>query len=338
MRMITDPTRFVRRSMSHPSGWLAAILLVLLGAPPIHAQSSAMQRAVLQGQSAARDSAQKYYVDAARIAAEGRYGPAIAQLRKAMEFLPNEPQLKVDMAVLLMASGDKAGAVRELEPLAEQPSPYGPAVIQLGDFELGDGDTTAALAYYGKLTIGPDPFSPALLRMGDVAQAQGKRMDAARYYREATRTDSTFIEAWLSLGSVYVIMDRYAEGLRAFDRAVAVDPANNMAQELQRLAIQRKEEYDEGLATGKMRARIIVTETREDAARVRQMLANGADFIALATNHSIDPTAQVGGDLGFFAEGEMIPVFEQAVKQLNPGEISPVLNLPSGYGIILRVN
>lgn len=335
MHCIADSERYVWWSIIFLPVWL--IVGPFLAAP-VAAQPSIMQRAILQGQSAARDSAQKYYVRAAQSASEGRYGPAISDLRKAMEFLPNEHQLKVDMAVLLAASGDRAAAVRELEPVANKPDPYGPAVIQLGDFRLAEGDTAGATAHYLKLITGSDPFPPALLRMGDIAQDQGRREDAARSYRQAVRADSTFIEAWLSLGSLLVVMDRYTEALRAFDRAVQLDSLNELARRLRSLARQRRQDYDEGVAAGQMRARIIVAQTRQEAEDIRRRLVSGADFIALATKHSTDPTSEVGGDLGFFGEGEMIPVFEQAVRQLQPGQISPILQLPAGFAIIMRVN
>lgn len=335
MQTTVRPARSVWPGLPSLAGLFAALFL---SASPPGAQPSILQHAILQGQPAARDSAQKYYLNAARMASEGRYGPAVAELRRAMEFLPNEPQLKVDMAVLLSASGDPASAIRELEPLAERSNPYGPAVIQLGDFRLAEGDTTGALSYYYRLTTGQNAYPPALLRVGDVFQAQGKRADAIRYYRQAVRTDSSFIEGWLSLGSVLVVMDRYAEALEAFDRAIAIDPEGEATRELRRLALLRKEDHEEGMATGKMRARIIVTQTRQEAETVRQELLGGADFIALAMRHSVDQTAEVGGDLGFFGEGEMIPIFEQAVRQLSAGQISPILQLPTGFAIIVRVN
>lgn len=39
----------------------------------------------------------------------------------------------------------------------------------------------------------------------------------------------------------------------------------------------------------------------------------GADFATLAQQHGTDGTASVGGDLGWFTEGRMVPAFEQAV-------------------------
>jgi len=332
----TKARRYVWWGIACLLAYLSADLLI--GGSPANAQGSIMQRAVIQGQSVARDSAQACYLRAAQLAAAGRYAQAIAELRRAMEYLPNEPQLRVDMAVLLTASGDKEGAIRELQSLANQATPYPPAVIQLGDMRLAEGDSAGATSYYRRLISGANPYPPAFLRMGDIAQEQGKRAEAVRYYRQACQADSSFVEAWLSLGSILVIMDRHHEALAAFDRAVAIAPDEEMATELRRLAIQRKQDYEEGTAAGHMRARMIVARTLQEAQNLRQQVLAGADFIALAKRYSIDPTSEVGGDLGFFAEGELIPVFEQTVKALRPGQISEVVQLPSGYAIILRVN
>lgn len=53
-------------------------------------------------------------------------------------------------------------------------------------------------------------------------------------------------------------------------------------------------------------------------------LQKGADFAALAKEHSQDPrSAENGGDLGFFTKGRMVAEFEHAVEQLKkPGEWS----------------
>ncbi len=320
-----------------PMRWLLCGF-VLAALPGISTAQSLMQRAILQGQAAARDSAQAHYLNAARLAAEGKYGPAIETMRKAIEFLPNEPRLRSDLASLVLASGDKAGAVRELEALASQVPPYAPAVVQLGDLRLADGDTAGAVRAYQSVVGGVLPYALAYVRLGDVAQDQGKRAEAVRMYQQATSIDSTLVEAWLSLGSIFVIMDRYQDALNAFDRAVRLAPDDEVPNGLRALAQQRKQDYDEGIASGKMRARMILAPTREQAEQHRRQLLAGADFIALAHRLSSDPTSEVGGDLGFFGEGDLIPEFEQAVKALRPGQISPVIQLPSGYAVILRVN
>ncbi|MBI4518232.1 MAG: peptidylprolyl isomerase [Deltaproteobacteria bacterium] len=72
--------------------------------------------------------------------------------------------------------------------------------------------------------------------------------------------------------------------------------------------------------------------------RVQALLAEiqgGADFAALARQHSQDPaTAATGGDLGFFSRGTMEPAFEQAAFALKPGTVSSVVQTPYGFHLI----
>jgi len=65
--------------------------------------------------------------------------------------------------------------------------------------------------------------------------------------------------------------------------------------------------------------------------------ATSANFADLAAKNSQDPgSAKMGGKLGLFARGRMVPQFEQAVLALKPGEISPVIETQFGYHIIRR--
>lgn len=67
-------------------------------------------------------------------------------------------------------------------------------------------------------------------------------------------------------------------------------------------------------------------------------LRAGADFAALAREHSQDPgSAANGGDLGFFERGRMVAEFEQAAFSTPVGTISDPVKTPYGYHII-RVN
>ena len=52
-------------------------------------------------------------------------------------------------------------------------------------------------------------------------------------------------------------------------------------------------------------------------------LKGGADIVALVTRHSQDPSAsQNNGDLYYFTAGQMAPPFEDAVREMKPGEVS----------------
>lgn len=72
-------------------------------------------------------------------------------------------------------------------------------------------------------------------------------------------------------------------------------------------------------------------DAKKRAERVRNLVLNGQDFRTLAQKFSDLPSAADGGDLGVFEEDEMAPYMRNAVLKLNPGEISEVIETPSGY-------
>lgn len=82
-------------------------------------------------------------------------------------------------------------------------------------------------------------------------------------------------------------------------------------------------------------ARVAAATRRLEGLRVQ--LDAGADFAALAREHSEDAASTTrGGDLGFFARGQMVAPFEAAAFALEPGEVSPVVR--SSYGLhLIRV-
>lgn len=82
-------------------------------------------------------------------------------------------------------------------------------------------------------------------------------------------------------------------------------------------------------------ARHILVETEEEANNLLLQLKEGlTDFAELAKEKSVGPSAPSGGDLGFFAKGQMVKEFEDAAFSLEPGEISEVVQSQFGYHII----
>ena len=60
-------------------------------------------------------------------------------------------------------------------------------------------------------------------------------------------------------------------------------------------------------------ARHILVKTKNEAEKLKQQLAQGADFGQLAKKHSTCPSSKQGGSLGEFKKGEMVPAFDAVV-------------------------
>jgi len=77
-------------------------------------------------------------------------------------------------------------------------------------------------------------------------------------------------------------------------------------------------------------------EAQAQIAAIETQLQEGADFAALAREHSDCGSAAAGGDLGSFGRGQMVKAFEEAAFGLDVGGTSGVVETPFGYHIIHR--
>jgi NIMA-interacting peptidyl-prolyl cis-trans isomerase 1 len=91
---------------------------------------------------------------------------------------------------------------------------------------------------------------------------------------------------------------------------------------------------------GAMQALPNVTRTKEEAKaraeEVRGKLLAGAKMPDMARAYSDDSTGPRGGSLGGFGKGVMVQPFEDAVRALSAGGISPVVETPFGFHVIQR--
>lgn len=80
-----------------------------------------------------------------------------------------------------------------------------------------------------------------------------------------------------------------------------------------------------------VRARQIVVGSEEEGERILSQLRQGESFEGMARRFSLSPDSEEGGDLGFFARGEMPPEFEKVVFAIPEGQISDLVKSEYGY-------
>lgn len=70
---------------------------------------------------------------------------------------------------------------------------------------------------------------------------------------------------------------------------------------------------------------------------IRQKIIDGADFAEQAAAHSDCPSGKrMGGSLGWFSRGMMVPEFDKKVFSMNIGDISEAIETRFGYHIIKK--
>lgn len=84
------------------------------------------------------------------------------------------------------------------------------------------------------------------------------------------------------------------------------------------------------------RASHILVKDRALAQELLKKVKQGANFEALAREHSTCPSKSKGGDLGWFGEGKMVKPFEDAVKRMGVGSVSDLVSTQFGYHLIKK--
>lgn len=100
------------------------------------------------------------------------------------------------------------------------------------------------------------------------------------------------------------------------------------------LAAAYAEQYTSAEPEEEFNASHILVETEEEAKAIKEMLDGGADFAETAKEKSTGPSGPGGGSLGWFGKGMMVPTFEAAVLEMEPGSVSEPVKTQFGWHII----
>lgn len=81
-------------------------------------------------------------------------------------------------------------------------------------------------------------------------------------------------------------------------------------------------------------ARHILVTTEAECQALKDQIAGGADFAALAKAHSQCPSGQQGGELGSFGPGQMVPAFDKVVFSAPINEVQGPVKTQFGYHLL----
>ncbi len=82
------------------------------------------------------------------------------------------------------------------------------------------------------------------------------------------------------------------------------------------------------------RARHILVSTEKACQDLKGKIDGGADFAALAREHSQCPSGKQGGDLGEFTKGQMVKEFDDVVFGSEVGKTHGPVKTQFGYHLI----
>lgn len=81
-------------------------------------------------------------------------------------------------------------------------------------------------------------------------------------------------------------------------------------------------------------ARHILVESEQECQELIDAINQGADFAAMAREHSLCPSKAKGGDLGTFSPGKMVKEFDEVVFSADVGVIYGPVKTRFGYHLL----
>ena len=220
------------------------------------------------------------------------------------------------------AAGEAEARIARLGDALEQMKTQNPVVARVNGHEIRWAAVLASAEdlparYHDQL----ESVFPALLDrlvdvrlLADAARAQGLQEDTALRQQVVAFEDRLLSNLLLER---YLAAQVTTAALRArYDALVTLRRANR-----------------------EVRARHILVESEEAAQEIIAALDGGAVFPTLARERSIGPSAERGGDLGYFFARRMDPAFAAALNALEPGRYTaePV-ETDFGWHVILLVD
>ena len=246
------------------TAWALALLFLILFSACANSEKAKIQR---QQAEASRNLGEAYL-------AQGNFTLALRELLKAESLNPKDPFVQNYLGLAYMGKGKLDIAINHFQnALAINPS-YAPARNNLGTAYLAKKDWDAAIktfkavaedllyatphfplsnlgwAYYNRgdyelaekyyleaLDIEPD-FMIAQKGLARTYMAMGRPAEAISRLEKAIDKSPRMAELHLEVGKAYAAMNQRDKALDAFNKAIALNPESDVAQEAQKVRLQ----------------------------------------------------------------------------------------------------
>lgn len=245
-------------------GWMLVMLTLFF----VFACASGQKAEIMRQQAEAlRNLGEAYLV-------QGDFTHALRELLKAEQLAPQDPFVQNHLGLAYMGKEKLDKALVHFKKALSLNPEYSPARNNLGAAYLAKKDWDAAIvvfkevskdllyatphfplanlgwAYYNKgdyrqaekyyleaLDIQPN-FIIAQKGLARTFMAMGRPFEAAEVLEKAVEKSPEAAELHLALGRAYVALNQKEKALEAFNRAIALNPQSDVAQEAQRVRLE----------------------------------------------------------------------------------------------------
>jgi tetratricopeptide (TPR) repeat protein len=179
----------------------------------------------------------------------------MARLEKIVAQNPDDPDLRVELALFYSEAGSMQQAIEQLKTALDLNESHQGALVALGDIYMQLGQYEEAIVPYRKVVeLNKDNPMRGVNRqleavyyyLGVAYFNLGKPEDAIQSLEEALSIDRTDADAWYMLGATYQHMGEVEEAIESFKEAVRFVP--NFQEAYQGLAQGYEETGQESLA------------------------------------------------------------------------------------------
>ena len=247
------------------------------------------------------------------------------------------PKIHLNLGVSYLGVERVDNAIAEWKKAIEMSPDYMDAYMNLGTaYQNKNMPDSTRVVWERALEVGPQSVVPRVA-LGRLAYAEGRLPDALRYYQEILDLGARDPRIYAEIGLIHERLEDFGQAADSYEQALELAPESAQLKTALSRVERISEDRAKAIESNKIRVRQIVVVSRAEADAVMDRLKDGADFVQLAREKSIDSSRDRGGDLGFFGPGEMIPEFEEAAMLLDVGELSGVVQTPMGFHILKRI-